>query len=626
MKPRSLIVLLTSLSMILCSCGKKPEPTPEPEPEPIVIPDPEPQPQPTPVVNHYTVTFYSEGQLLDTQSVEEGQKAVYSGQTPTKPADGDVYKYLFRGWDKDIDAAITEDTRFNAVFGAYYEEVLIDDFESYDDSASMIDEGWTPLVYSNSSGRWTDETAVSVSLGSRALHGEKCLRFDSYENGVGYKIAKIFDSVNYSRGVNAFKFGFMAPSMNTFKVLLHANVVADNKPVSISFTYTIKLQSSEYMEYVIPLGSDDWAAWGNAQSIKELAGWINLHQDDFISKMTRIEFYLEGNDKANGSPYVAFLDDVKFVTLDDPQFSATEVMGKFDTYTGKTASQNTVEVKLLENNAATVKVLDAQTPTQINGTYAIEDKDITFTSADNGETLVYKGRLVNGGQSVKYISVSGSLKTTVGAMNMNAVQTLDDYEQYDTDGVAYYSGNPDVNARSGCRGAYYGEYWKGEGSTPWGGTGWSILEGNGDQLKLVHDATEAHSGNNCVSMKNSQYNGIRYMQWGLYDGSSQKNSYRGTTFSFWAKTIGVVPAFKVSCYSQTSPKNATKDNYVKTLVVEPSDHAIDNWTHYEIQLDEKAVYYGFLVFMEHNYLADSYLLIDDVQIYTDSPFATYQAA
>ena len=134
MKPRSLIVLLTSLSMILCSCGKKPEPTPEPEPEPIVNPDPEPQPQPTPVVNHYTVTFYSEGQLLDTQSVEEGQKAVYSGQTPTKPADGDVYKYLFRGWDKDIDAAITEDTRFNAVFGAYYEEVLIDDFESYDDS------------------------------------------------------------------------------------------------------------------------------------------------------------------------------------------------------------------------------------------------------------------------------------------------------------------------------------------------------------------------------------------------------------------------------------------------------------------------------------------------------------
>ena len=481
------------------------------------------------------------------------------------------------------------------------------------------------LGYSSSTGTWTEDTKAAVSLGVNSVEGEKSLRFDAWENGVGYKFAKIYEDAPFNQSANALKFRLMVPSMNTVKVLVHTQPVEIlGTYYSPSFTYTLDVQSGEYVEYTIPLADDGWALWGEAgKSMHTVADWLGVHEDDMVRILKKVEFYVQGYDGKNGLPYIGFLDSASFVTLDNPALSQDENMKEYKVYTGNTASGNVMKLELGDEGAVAT-IIDVETPTPINGQVTVDGKSFTFVSND-GETLTYNGRLINGGQSIRFVSAEGSLAAEVEDMDFGAVQVLDNFEQYETDGQAYYASNPDKNNRSGCRGAYYSEYYKGSGSTEWGGSGWSLLEGYGDQLKLKQDQAGAHSGNNYLCLKNSTGVGMRYMQWGLFDGSSQKNSYRGAKLGFWAKTKGLVKQFKFTAYSQTTPRNATKDSYMKQLV-ENRTEAFTEWEHFEIELNPDVVYYGFLVFMEKSYLDEAtYLYIDDVEIYTANPYATYSA-
>ena len=85
----------------------------------------------------------------------------------------------------------------------------------------------------------------------------------------------------------------------------------------------------------------------------------------------------------------------------------------------------------------------------------------------------------------------------------------------------------------------------------------------------------------------------------------------------------IIPAivfYAIFNYVQSAPRNATKDLRVKSKEFKQED-PINKWTHFEIELNPNAVYYGFLVFMEKNNLANSFLLIDDVEICGANPYA-----
>ena len=571
--------------------------------------------------NTFIVTFVVDGTVVQTDELEPGDIASYRGATPTRAESGGK-KYRFKGWSPDISQPINKDTVFTAQFAEYLSVQMIDDFESYEDSPSMKDEGWMALGYSNATGQWSDQTAASVSLGTRSEEGDQSLRFDAWENGVGYKFAKTFREGEFTNSGNALQFRLMVPQINTVKVLLHAKVSIAGTVQNPSFTYTLNVPSSEFVEYTIPLNDQGWALWGEAgKSISVCADWMGVHEDDLLNYLTRIEFYIQGNDGGNGLPYIAFLDSAKFVTIDTPAYSAQENLVVNDRYTATLTDGTTLRLDVGANGAATASVIDLETPVSVNGTLSVNGRDATFTSS----ALTYRGTLTNGGNLIKFVSASGSLKDLVDDVNLTGVQVLDNFDQYTSDGKSYYVDNP-INQRSGCRGAYYSEYFSNSTAdeTEWGGSKWSLMRGSGDQLKLKQDASGAHSGKNYLCLKNSQYNAMRYMQWGLYDGTAEQNSFRGNKLGFWARTNGLVPAFKVACYSQTSPKNATKDNYVKSQTFACSA-PIGEWTHYEIDLNPNVVYYGFLVFMEKNGSADSYLYLDDVEIYSADPYAHYEA-
>jgi len=105
-------------------------------------------------------------------------------------------------------------------------------------------------------------------------------------------------------------------------------------------------------------------------------------------------------------------------------------MGQYTRYTGLLNDGHTVKVELGANGAATATVIDMETPQQIPGNVAIDaNKNMTFTSANNGATLVYKAQLKNGGQSMKFVEASGALADAVTGVDLNAVQVVDNYEQ-----------------------------------------------------------------------------------------------------------------------------------------------------------------------------------------------------
>ena len=573
----------------------------------------------------FTVKFVVDGAEVQTSQVEKGQKASYTGQTPTKAGDANAPRYRFKGWDRDLTQPITADTTFTAVFVAYAAEQVVDSFEGYESNSDMAD-AWKVEVYKND--QWQD-TSAAVSIGSKAAEGNKALRFDGWENGLGFRFLKHLEANALPKAANAIKFSMQIPSMNTVKVILKGKVTIAGQPQEPSFTYEFHPTTSEYVEYTIPIAADGWALWGKAgDTIKAKAEWIGIHEDDFVNYLTDVGFFVQGNDGANGLPYFAFVDNVRFVTLDEPVNNAeVETMGQYTRYTGLLNDGHTVKIELGANGAATATVVDMETPQVIQGAVAVDaQKNMTFTSADNGATLVYKAALKNGGQSMKFVSASGAFAQAVTGVDLNAVQVVDNYEQYATDGQAYCQKYMDINARSGCRGAYFSEYYSGESHPSYetfGGNGWVLLGSSGEQLCLKTNG--GHSGNNYVSMKNSTGVAMRYLQWGLFDGTSEQNNFRGSKLSFWAKTDGLVKSFKVYMYSQTKPRNATKDQYVKSQEFTQTA-AISEWKHFEIDLDPSQTYYGFMVFMEKSGLsAATNLFLDDVEVYTANPYAKYEA-
>lgn len=582
----------------------------------------------SPISGKHRVTFVVDGTVVDTFEVNDGEVAVYSGETPTKASSGSK-AYRFKGWDNDIDQPITQDTTFTAVFEEteYANEIMVDDFENYSGPASLKDAGWGAYGYDNATQTWTTQTKASVSIGFNSVEGNKSLRFDAWENGVGYKFVKTLPAGAFTKSANGLRFRLMVPKMNKVRVFLKGKVTIGGKDQTPSFSYDFHPNSNEFVEYTIPLADDGWALWDDpTKTIKTVAGWMGVHEDDYLKYLTSIDFYIQGDDKSlggNGFSYQAYLDSIKFVTLDNPTNTQDEIMQSYDRYTGKLANGTTVRIDLGANGQATAKLIDLEVPQTIPGTYAVNGKEMTFTSADNGASLTYKGNLTDAGKVVKFASATGSFATAVDDMDLTAVQVVEDFESFTESGVAYSQQNYDDTAGTGARGAFYGEQYTGSGSSDWGGGGWQLLP-DGDEINLITDANNVHTGSKALSLKHLKNNAARYMQWDLFKGRGETKNFRGSKMGLWVK--GFVDKLTVYAYSDTTPTASELSNNSGFKKDEFNvDRNLNEWMHIEVELNPLLVYHGFMIKIEKDYQSDSQLYIDDVEIYDANPYATYQA-
>jgi hypothetical protein len=195
------------------------------------------------------------------------------------------------------------------------------------------------------------------------------------------------------------------------------------------------------------------------------------------------------------------------------------------------------------------------------------------------------------------------------------MDVLDNAETYTESGKMYYQSNKDVNNRSGARGAYYCDYYGGGSSSTVGGSGWDLMGGSGDQLSL--DTSIAHSGSNSLKMKRNKSNAMRYMTWGLFDGSAEGHT-GANYFSYWVKNPNSVAlTIKTSVYYQATVTASTQQS--NRAYVEAQIPANSDWTQVVIPLDPAKTYYGvaYVPATVSGGGSADYFYVDDAMFYSE---------
>lgn len=577
-------------------------------------------PEPT-----YTVTWknYDGSDLEVDTNVPKGTMPTYDGEEdPVRPGDASAPKYMFTGWDK-VPMEVTSDVTYVAQYEAYAFYQLVDDFEDYEVANELKDEGW--FVTTSTASGWSTETSANLSLSSNSIEGTQALRFNSYRNTVGFKINKTIEDNTFDELTNAVEFTLMTPA-NPIKATLLLNIPFDHPiqgPIIATLKHPIPVTSGEYVDYIIPFDDNGWLLWEDQIDLQEAADYLGITRDRLASMLSGFEIYLQ-YDNCSPSDYAAFLDKFQFTTVDDQEVVTSEDLQYYSRYTGTTVEGNTLRVDIAYNGDAVARVIDSETPLEIEGHVDVDyaTREMVFSSNAEG-VLTYTGKMINRGQKINFVSATGSAAASVAEMNLDAVQVLEDFEEYTESGTAYYQGNTNKNNRSGLRGAYYSEMYTGSGSADWGGGGWELLDGEGNQMNLIQDGY-AHAGDQYLSLHRDQSRAHRYMQWEVFDGTSDIHSYRGSTFSFWAKTSGVVKTVTVYALSISAPTASNYKNGGNSKSGTFVPETLDEWTHYSFELNPNIVYYGFIILVEKDYdHSAAQLFIDDIEIYTADPYAEY---
>ena len=251
---------------------------------------------------------------------------------------------------------------------------------------------------------------------------------------------------------------------------------------------------------------------------------------------------------------------------------------------------------------------------EIAATYTANENNVSLDFGSNGIIEVELN------EGVTQLTVKNRTGDFVHYMPEEAVfnemNVLDNAESYTESGVMYYQ-KTSKKQRSGARGAYYCDYYDGNGGSEIGGSGWSLMGGNGDQLSLETNPAYVHSGNNSLKMKRNMGNSMRYSTWGLHDGSA-KGYEKVNYFMFYVKNPNAEPlTLRISVYSQkqVTPASQTNDRAFLEKVVE----ANSDWVRVVMPLDAAKTYYG-VAFTALNVSGKSgtdYFYVDDQVFFSE---------
>ena len=578
-------------------------------------------------VDKYTVRFLVDGvQYGDPVQVEYGKYAPAPGVAPSKDPDAEVARYVFDGWE-GIDQPITENTDLNASFIEYAVEEVVDNFASYDEDHPVDDNtGWEPVKLD---GSWGPSSAP-IDISENSMEGDQALRFLGYRNGLDFGIRKTFDNDQPARYANAVKIKMMTPSdlkASAPKFILNFTVDMAGTPLGITLKHAIPAQTAEWFEVVIPFAHDQWQIWDQEYgSIESIAAGRGLSSLDPAIIPTMLDDFIIYVAYPTGTPqrFATYIDSVSFVTTDSAEVTVHDLMDSYTRYTGYTLSGNVARVDITSATEAHFRIIDLASPVDIQGEYTVNGNSLVFNSDVDG-LLDYEGRITDNGQKIEFVSVSSSnaqLQTNLTDIKLNAVQVLEDAESYSAVGVGYSRDHAE-DTRSGARGAYFMELYNGSSGvqSPFGKGDWKLM-GNGEQINLKNDAN-AHSGSKYLAFQNFNGRNARYLQWNLFKGNADLHRYRGAKLSFWLKSYSATTIDKLNFYA-LSKYNPTQGDIYEPQPSSCRRYEINSvvpqtWTHYELDIDPNGVYYGFAMLLKTS--KDTWLHLDDVEIYTVSPYA-----
>ena len=304
--------------------------------------------------------------------------------------------------------------------------------------------------------------------------------------------------------------------------------------------------------------------------------------------------------------------------------SAYDVRMLDGTYTG-TGTDGYIYKVDITSGSVVVNSLDRESNIQLTGTMSMSSKtsaSLAFNEFDAVANFAYDG------DSLTYTTKSGADQNNFPDVSVKRVYHVEDFESFSATGDGYTStrGATSNQSTTGLRSAFYSDY-NGSNSvaSSIGGSGWSLM-GSSDFLN--YNSSKGHNGTKTGIFKGNS-NKLRDLSMNLFYGVPSVIG-KGTTLSFWARG-----PWANTNYSTDASGNASITVYAfyqtplgpSNLSACSSDTFVipvgSGWTRYEMALDSSKTYYGYGFLCNQN--ATTYTAIDDIEIFTDSPYATYVA-
>ena len=289
-----------------------------------------------------------------------------------------------------------------------------------------------------------------------------------------------------------------------------------------------------------------------------------------------------------------------------------EEIGRINgTYTTSNPSDNNYIYKLeLSNGNATLTSVNKPTITSYNGTASLSGSTLNLTFTDGPSYSL------NVSDDAYSLSSSG--------ITFYRVYNVEDFESYSEAGHGWTShrGSSSKYDGTGVMGNYYADFYGNASITsPIGGNGWSMVN---SEDYMLFEPGRGYNNSNTVAFKGANY-GNRYFQLKAYYGIPQIIG-KGTTFSFRAR--GAVnklfgdyagdTTFKVLAYYNSK---VTSSNQSTRTEKEFTIHSESSWKEYTMELDSSKNYYAFAIYANNHDSNIRYTPIDDVKIYTHSPYS-----
>ena len=288
------------------------------------------------------------------------------------------------------------------------------------------------------------------------------------------------------------------------------------------------------------------------------------------------------------------------------------------TYTGKGDDGYTYKLTL-SDGSATFASLDKQTNVSYNGTASLSSRTNATLSLSSG-SMTYA--FTYNGHALTYSSKTGSGPQ----ISFAKVYTIDNFESYSASGQGYTNSTTKYQTQ-GLRSHYYADYYTGSSSGEIGGSGWPVMTSSNN---TIFTSNKGHNSSKGVAFKFSNNTAMRYITMDeLYGLNSIVG--KGMTLSIWARgaysndtlTTNHSANIPVKAYLYTAAQLTPSNHTTAHKEFEFTVNAGDTWQHFEFDIGPGETFYGFGFNTKQTSGSTAYIVFDDIQIYTNSPYATY---
>lgn len=554
--------------------------------------------------NNMTISWTDISYLTEVK-FDENDYVATTSKSFVAPKTGLVKVRVSGGYDEqeNINYVGEPIEKFKNVVEVATEKYILEDVEGK--TNSDIQEVWSASKYDNG---WYDTTGVaSVSYEAHGENNNQSLKLDCWKNTQSFRYSIDFDT-DYS--YNALSMLVKGDDDITYTIRLH------NIETGVYADYKIQHASSNWTHHLLRFDDPDWAVYygGNVYSLMQVAEVLGFdHPGELISVFDQFQIIVKGTYIEGGPKLYCLIDEMAFVNDDSPVSKKEAFYNIEGRYTGELNGT----VFYFENDGETGVVKTLNLPDNVYLPVIVETdfETLTLTSIDDGESLVYQGRISHYGDRITYLVARGLFASHVANLVVSKVKVLDDFESYTETGVGYDLNNPATNRR-GLRGSYYVDYYTGNSShtSPVGGTGWSLVSST-DYLNLIEN--DAHSGTKSAELKRSSP--IRYLNYASYTGVNPGYGAGNSKFSFWAKPITNDVTFRIRVYyvPKVDPSNQVSGGTV-SATADVLVQAGMGWQQVMIDINPARVVFGYSI--TTNGGSASKPLVDDIELFSANPW------